>query len=77
MQQVLSYKEDSSSNLCQISGTKTVPADAKAGLLNTCDHLSKSTSITNEPRCEKNGLRGFRPGLIQTGLYSYGRWLEA
>ena len=30
-----------------------------------------------EPRCEKTGLRGFRPGLTQTGLYSYRRWLEA
>ena len=33
--------------------------------------------IINEPRCEKTGLRGFRPGPIQTGLYSYTRWLEA
>ena len=24
-----------------------------------------------EPRCEKTGLRGFRPGPTQTGLYSY------
>ena len=31
----------------------------------------------NEPRCEKTGLRGFRPGPTQTGLYSYRRWLEA
>ena len=23
---------------------------------------------SNEPHCEKTGLRGFRPGLIQTGL---------
>ena len=30
-----------------------------------------------EPRCEKNGLRGFRPGPTQTGLCSHGRWLEA
>ena len=30
-----------------------------------------------EPRCEKNGLRGFRPGPTQTGLYSHRRWLEA
>ena len=32
---------------------------------------------TNEPRSEKTGLRGFRPGPTQTGLYSYRRWLEA
>ena len=31
----------------------------------------------NEPRSEKTGLRGFRPGLTQTGLYSHRRWLEA
>ena len=32
---------------------------------------------TNEPRCEKTGLRGLRPGPTQTGLYSHRRWLEA
>ena len=32
---------------------------------------------TNEPRCEKTSLRGFRPGPTQTGLYSQRRWLEA
>ena len=30
-----------------------------------------------EPRCEKTGLRGIRPGPTQTRLYSYTRWLEA
>ena len=30
-----------------------------------------------EPRCEKTGLRGFRPGPTQTGLCSHRRWLEA
>ena len=30
-----------------------------------------------EPRCEKTGLRGVRPGPTQTGLYSHRRWLEA
>ena len=30
-----------------------------------------------EPRSEKTGLQGFRPGPTQTGLYSYRRWLEA
>ena len=24
-----------------------------------------------EPRCEKTGIRGFRPGPTQTGLYSH------
>ena len=31
-----------------------------------------------EPRCERPGLRGFRPGPTQSGLYSHSRrWLEA
>ena len=30
-----------------------------------------------EPRSEKTGLRGFRPGPTQTMLYSHMRWLEA
>ena len=29
-----------------------------------------------EPRCEKTGLRGFRPGPTHTRLYNYTRWLE-
>ena len=33
--------------------------------------------VPHEPRCEKTGLRGFRPGPTQTGLYSHRRWLEA
>ena len=33
--------------------------------------------LSFEPRCEKTGLRGFRPGPTQTRLYSYTRWLEA
>ena len=35
------------------------------------------TPKSNEPRSEKTGLRGFRPGSTQTGLYSHTRWLEA
>ena len=30
-----------------------------------------------EPRCEKTGLRGFRPGPTQTRLHYHTRWLEA
>ena len=30
-----------------------------------------------EPRCEKTGLRGFRPGPTQTGLRSHRTWLKA
>ena len=30
-----------------------------------------------EPRFEKTGLRGFRPGPTQTRLYNHTRWLKA
>ena len=30
-----------------------------------------------EPRSEKTGLRGFRPGPTKTELCSHRRWLEA
>ena len=33
--------------------------------------------LSYEPRCEKTGLRGFRLGPTQTGLYSHRKWLEA
>ena len=32
---------------------------------------------SNEPRCEKTGLWGFRSGPTQTGLYNHRRWLDA
>ena len=38
--------------------------------------LSK-TLISLEPRREKTGLRGFRPGPTQTGLYKLRKELEA
>ena len=45
------------------------------------EHVSNTQATfeepTNEPRSEKTGLRGFRPGPTQTGLYSHRRWLEA
>ena len=33
--------------------------------------------VTSEPRREKTGLRGFRPGPTQTGLYKLRKELEA
>ena len=39
-------------------------------------HAARSVPL-NEPRSEKTGLRDFRPGPTQIGLYSYRRWLEA
>ena len=39
--------------------------------------LVPKLQLENEPRSEKTGLRGFRPGPIQTRLYSHTIWLEA
>ena len=36
-----------------------------------------NTGKRNEPRCEKTGLRGFRPSPTQTRLYSHRRCLES
>ena len=53
-------------------------------ILDTIDLLSycradkvQICSLLFKPRCEKTGLRGFRPGSTQTKLYNYRRWLEA
>ena len=40
-------------------------------------HVSKFCISLNEPRREKTGLRGFRPGPSQTGLYKLRKELEA
>ena len=37
----------------------------------------ETCGLSFEPGCEKTGLREFRPGPTQTGLYSHRRWLEA
>ena len=39
--------------------------------------LPGSLSVLYEPRREKTGLRGFRPGPTQTGLYKLRKELEA
>ena len=44
---------------------------------NTVKFLNFWKPIIFEPRSEKTGLRGFRPGPTQTRLYSHTRWLEA
>ena len=40
------------------------------------DNDEKANEDTYEPRSEKTGLRGFRPGPTQTGLCSHRGWLE-
>ena len=42
----------------------------QAQLFSNYLHYFKSHAAI-EPRCEKTGLRGFRPGPTQTRLYSY------
>ena len=49
-------------------------------LFHACPHYLNALSpmpVAYEPRSEKTGLRGFRPGPTQTGLYSHKRRLEA
>ena len=48
-------------------------------LLNCLHYLSPETELVRiyEPRREKTGLRGFRPGPTQTGLYKLRKELEA
>ena len=36
-----------------------------------CHPEEQIKCVLDEPRCEKTGLRGFRPGPTQTGLYSH------
>ena len=40
-------------------------------------NFTRKLHFTYEPGCEKTGLRSFRPGTTQTGLYSNRKWLEA
>ena len=48
-----------------------------ANWANEVDHSpGYPTPMKYEPRCEKTGRRGFRPGPTQTGLYSHRRLLE-
>ena len=48
----------------------------KCGLVLSLNIIA-AVSFKIEPRCKKTGLRGFRPGPTQTGLYSYRRCLGA
>ena len=45
--------------------------------LGKCDVGDFRFYIPYEPRREKTGLRGFRPGPTQTGLYKLRKELEA
>ena len=39
----------------------------------TCMYLSSAQEEINEPRCEKTGLRGFRPGPTTIGPHKMAR----
>ena len=67
-----------------IDNTAEVEEDEEAeeeedadGIVKRLDTTGSKYKIEIEPRCEKTGLRGFRPGPTQTGLYNSIRWLEA
>ena len=38
---------------------------------NVCRSKNLTGLVSYEPRCEKTGLRGFRPGPTKTGLYNH------
>ena len=45
--------------------------------LGRLDVLIPVVQTINEPRSEKTGHRGFRPGPTQIELYCHRRWIEA
>ena len=58
-----------------VGETGTSKSATIANFLRTLDQ--ESHVRLNEPRREKTGLRGFRPGPTQTGLYKLRKELEA
>ena len=75
--------ENNKDNLCRmicVFGLKTSLSDVNfiyRKAINVNQHVhslkmeSQKLSLTKYgPRCEKTGLRGFRPGPTQTGLFS-------
>ena len=56
---------------------RCLPEEAEKGLFTIVRYHAFNELVTFEPRCEKTGLRGFRPGPTQTGLCSHRRCLEA
>ena len=51
--------------------------DRRSTLLRNGNATDHAITPINEPRREKTGLRGFRPGPTQTGLYKLRKELEA
>ena len=57
---IVEYKEDDETDMFQVHLNDSVDKNRQ---------LFLSCLISNEPRCEKTGLRGFRPVQTQTGLH--------
>ena len=66
-----------------LSGDKSADGRPTVGGVNViaviCEHQRRELItffvcclVTYKPRCEKTGLRGFRPGLTQVGLCNRG-----
>ena len=70
---ILILAEASVINLCKAASENIALSTGK--LLQEQENLPSVVSY--EPRREKTGLRGFRPGLTQTNLYSHRKELEA
>ena len=49
---------------------------AQTGMKSALGTFAVISQLIFEPRCEKTGLPGFRPGTTQTGLHSHRRKLE-
>ena len=63
--------------MCRLTSAIVVSINIqKTGFLMTRLISMGDALMLNEPRREKTGLWGFRPGPTQTGLYSHTRWLE-
>ena len=52
-------------------------SDQVLKIKNKQNTIIETNTKINEPRREKTGLRGFRPGPTQTGLYKLRKELEA
>ena len=57
---------------CNLYASEEGPINI-GGLQQFATEVYRYPLTINEPRCEKTGLRGFRPGLTQTGLFSHRR----
>ena len=62
-------------HICSCENNQYIVKVAYCNLL--WSHIIENILPVFEPRCEKTGLRGFRPSPTQTELYSHRRWLKS